>query len=84
MSEELHAEIIYETTGNEDYPYPHLVHSDICPPGCLLENIDDPEWRAYLHVCLDEWLNKSQGTGVFYIGDIKYSYADPNLGDGDK
>lgn len=42
------------------------IHSDICA-----ENVDqlaDPDYRKFLHDCLDEWLDNSHGTGVFYIG----------------
>ena len=60
MSHKVHAEIEYR---REDETW---VHSDICPPGCDLNNLDD-EYRKYLHDCLDEWLNKSRGTGIFYI-----------------
>ncbi len=58
----VHAEIeyIHPTEG-------HSVHSDICPPGCDSENLSDPKWRGFLHDCLDEWLNKSKGMGIFYI-----------------
>lgn len=56
MSEHICAEIIYETTGGP-------VHSDICG------TLDDPSWRKFLHDNLDEWLNRSDGTGVFYVGE---------------
>jgi hypothetical protein len=42
------------------------VHSDICPRECKFRNIT-PEYRAFLHASLDEWLDKSGGTGSFYI-----------------
>ena len=65
MSNNVHAEIEYRSEDDER-GYSHLIHSDICPPGCDLNNLDD-EYRQFLHKCLDEWLNKSQGTGIFYI-----------------
>lgn len=59
----LHAEIEY--TNAEGLS----VHSDICPPGCNLENINE-DWRKFLHANLDEWLDNSRGTGLFYIGNL--------------
>lgn len=50
------------------------VHSDICPPGCSPANLTDPEWRRRMHAALDEWLDRSDGTGHFAIGG-------PNLWD---
>jgi hypothetical protein len=32
----------------------------------------DPDYRKFLHDCLDEWINKSKGTGAFWLGDPKY------------
>lgn len=29
-------------------------------------------YRNYLHACLEEWLNKSNGTGAFWLGDPEY------------
>jgi hypothetical protein len=43
------------------------VHSDIEPPGCSPDNMNDPVWRKFIHTCLDEWLDESRGTGCFYI-----------------
>jgi hypothetical protein len=53
------------------------VHSDIC----LVHNGEysvDPEERKFLHQCLDEWIDKSQGTGMFWIGDPQ-SLADKGM-----
>ena len=60
----VHAEIQYrvETEGGSN------IHSDICPSECKLSNMT-PEHRKFLHVCLDEWLDKSNGTGAFYIAE---------------
>lgn len=56
---EVHAEVYYETPeGN--------VHSDICPSSCDFSGIDE-EYRKFLHAVLDEWLDRSNGTGAFYI-----------------
>lgn len=44
------------------------VHSDIC----LVHNgkyAVTPDYREFLHNCLDEWIDKSGGTGIFWIGD---------------
>lgn len=49
------------------------IHSDICPPGCDIARVDEPcgddgeTYRSFLHDCLDEWLDNSNGTGIFYI-----------------
>jgi len=47
-----------------------LVHSDICATmqedGSFTEKA-----RAFLHANLDEWLDKSGGTGFFYIGNVQ-------------
>lgn len=42
------------------------VHSDIGS-----DYLDD-ELRAFYHRCLDEWLDKSGGTGGFWLGDPDY------------
>ena len=47
------------------------IHSDVCPEGHLLENVDG-EHRELLHACLDEWLNQSNGTGYFFMGNSNY------------
>lgn len=49
------------------------VHSDICFR-CGADD-DKPmtdEHRKFLHDCLDEWLNKSNGTGAFWVGNPEY------------
>jgi hypothetical protein len=58
----IHSEIEY--TNSEG----NLVHSDTCPPECNFDNIDNT-YRKFLHDCLDEWLDKSNGTGQFYISE---------------
>jgi len=57
----IHAEIEY--TNAEGYS----VHSDVCPPNCSPTGLQDEEYRKFLHDVLDEWLDKSKGTGGFYI-----------------
>ena len=50
------------------------VHSDICwncNPNTEHKEITQSH-RDLLHACLDEWLNKSNGTGGFWIGDPEY------------
>ena len=64
----IHAEIEFTTEDGTN------VHSDICPPSCSSINLSDPEYRKYLHDCLDEWLNKSNGTGGFYIKEEKHNF----------
>lgn len=50
------------------------VHSDICwncgrhAPNIPISKLH----RAFLHECLDEWLDKSNGTGGFWIGDPEH------------
>lgn len=46
------------------------VHSDICVHSNEEAVTDD--YRQFLHNCLDEWLNKSNGTGAFWVGDSDY------------
>lgn len=43
------------------------VHSDICPG----HNLDDMAQvdRDFLHLCLDEWLTRSNGEGFFWVGN---------------
>ncbi len=64
----VHAEIEYFTD-----PKKCNIHSDICPPKCDYKNIDD-DYKKFLHQCLDEWLNKSEGTGIFYIKQDGYDH----------
>ncbi len=62
-----HGEIQYETNNGN-------VHSDICF-NCNPDTEDKAysvEHRKFLHACLDEWLNQSNGTGAFWIGDPQY------------
>lgn len=74
------AEIMYDTEGGG-------IHSDICLVSGIPYANDDltPEafqawvsdrYRAFLHANLDEWLNKSNGTGIFYIGDLTCATTD--------
>ena len=72
MSRHVHAEIEY-ILENEEHEA-HSVHSDICPPGCEMSNSSDEEYRKLLHDCLDEWLEKSRGTGIFYITGEREKY----------
>lgn len=44
----------------------NTVHSDLISP-----EITD-EFRALLHGCLDEWLDKADGNGAFWVGDPEY------------
>ena len=45
------------------------IHSDIGPDSGDLNAAQtvSPDFRQYLHDNLDEWLDKSDGTGIFYI-----------------
>lgn len=42
-----------------------LVHSDLCWDYPLTE-----EHRKFLHDNLDEWLDRSRKTGIFYVGTL--------------
>lgn len=58
------AEIVYDTDEGG-------VHSDLCGVAKDYDTLAGwMEWRRMLHANLDEWLNKSNGTGIFYIGDL--------------
>ena len=63
-----HGEITYDTPEGG-------VHSDICF-NCSMrmgpDAILDDDYRKFLHDCLDEWLNKSNGTGAFWLADDNY------------
>lgn len=50
----------------------HWIHSDIEPKGCSSETLKDVEYRKFLHDCLDEWLDNSNGSGTFYIEEENY------------
>ena len=56
------------------------VHSDVCPKDHSPKNFDK-DYRKLLHTCLDEWFDKSEGTGHFYVGDSKtiYQFEDEEL-----
>lgn len=56
-------EILYDTPEGG-------VHSDICHHSG--DTPIGPNYRQFLHDCLDEWLNKSNGTGAFWVGDPEY------------
>ena len=47
------------------------IHSDLCG-----SNLSDPEWRKVVHSALDEWMDKSNGSGCFYIGNILEMVSD--------
>jgi hypothetical protein len=60
-------EIAYDTNDGN-------VHSDICfncnPKSDHIEITEN--YRALVHQCLDEWLNNSNGTGAFWLGNPDY------------
>jgi hypothetical protein len=43
------------------------VHSDLCPPNHTADYPDS--YRELLHKALDEWLDKADGQGRFFIGN---------------
>jgi hypothetical protein len=70
-----------EYTNEEGMP----VHSDLCPPNCSPNWMEGEEWREFLHATLDNWLDKSGGTGHFVIGgqdlwDALNAWADREMG----
>lgn len=64
----VHAEIEYTATDGG------LIHSDICPPNHSSAHMQSKEYREFVHQCLDEWLDKSNGTGGFYIMQEGYKF----------
>ena len=62
------AEVQYESTDGN-------VHSDLCMERDIEDfslNVDQGEgmtWRQFLHANLDEWLDKSNGSGYFHVGE---------------
>ena len=59
------AEIIYECGQG-------MTHSDICMTHDAEYKVHE-SYREFLHECLDEWLDHSNGTGMFWIGDPKFA-----------
>lgn len=53
------------------------VHSDICLVHDGPYRVT-PDTRAFLHACLDEWLDKSRGSGMFWLGDPEVRAATDN------
>lgn len=62
-SEHVCAEIMYTDKRGS-------IHSDVCG------RMHDTEWHELLHNCLDEWLRNSNGTGVFYVGNVMSALSD--------
>ena len=62
MSNPFCGEITY--TNSDDQP----VHSDIC---WHRDTPIDSDYRKFIHTCLDEWLDKNNGTGYFALGDFQ-------------
>ena len=58
----VHAEIQYYKENGDS------IHSDICPDNCDFANVD-PLYKELLHRLLDEWLDNSKGSGMFYIAE---------------
>ncbi len=64
----IHAEIEYLKSDNTK------IHSDICPPNCSSKHLNDMKYKKFLHTCLDEWLDKSNGTGGFYVKEQSHQF----------
>lgn len=50
------------------------IHSDLCwhcEPKAEGEDLT-AEYRKLLHDCLDEWLDRSRGTGAFWLGNADH------------
>jgi len=59
------AEIMYETEEG-------MIHSDLC----MIHNgeyVVNQGYREFIHKCLDEWLDESRGSGMFWIGDPRFA-----------
>jgi len=67
---DVHAEIEYIR------PDGYKIHSDICPPNCNSLGLQNKEYREFLHLCLDEWLDRSNGSGAFYIKNEKFNIGE--------
>lgn len=63
----VHSDIGWNSSG--DKCFCNAPHYSMCE--CNDTPVTD-EHRAFLHQCLDEWLNKSNNTGAFWIGDPAY------------
>jgi gluconate kinase len=63
------SEITYET--NDGYVHSDTGHGNGADEGRPLTDED----RKFYHDLLDEWLNKSNGTGAFWVGDPLYFAA---------
>jgi hypothetical protein len=49
------------------------VHSDVCHACDTTDGVDLRDiHRKFYHDLLDEWLDKSNGTGAFWVGDPQY------------
>jgi len=57
-----------------------MIHSDLCMIHNGKYEVHD-SYREFMHKCLDEWLNNSDGTGMFWIGDPEFAYANFNEGE---
>lgn len=68
-TEHVCAEIMYSYMKKFDDGSEHewSVCSDLC--GTMTDGSVSDEWRELLHGSLDEWLDKSCGSGMFWIGD---------------
>ena len=75
MSKKVHSEILYRPKTGIN------IHSDTCPKNCDFDNIDK-DYRKYVHDLLDEWLDKSNGTGIFYIRESGFRDYGNDAGDG--
>ena len=53
------------------FDYKQFMFDDIIET--IEKNLNDAEYRQFLHTCLDEWLDKSSGTGGFYIKNAKHT-----------
>lgn len=66
----IHGEVMYvDEDGTK-------VHSDICPADCDPKNMHNPEYRAFLHRILDEWLDKSNASGGLYLVQEGHNFSD--------
>ena len=66
-------EIVYNTNGD-------CVHSDICYDCQNEQHIElSDDYREFLHKCLNEWLDNSNGNGYFWVGNSEHLFGKDSI-----
>jgi hypothetical protein len=56
------------------------VHSDICFDCQGEQNIElTDDYREFLHKCLNEWLDNSNGNGYFWVGNSEHLFGKDSI-----